>query len=177
MTLAQADVIIPATGLDAIVFWSGAGGTGFGLTHPVESINGIAGPNATITVPTASRITFSLNDFGVSGDALALTLDGVLLNPTSGNFGPDTRGLDATSLFSATYSNILLSAGLHTFELFLTDACCHDGAMNASWSAAVPVPVEASPPTLHHRPRRVGTARLAQEAEGDRLGSWRKRSA
>lgn len=135
-SIAKADAIInPSTGLTANVIWSSPIGTNLGLV-PVSNIGGDATSFASITVAAASFITFSIEDGFVPGDAFALALDGVLLAPTSGKFGPETRGPDATDYYAAIYTNIALSTGSHQFQLFVTDSCCFGGGTTASWSAA-----------------------------------------
>ncbi|MBB3223481.1 PEP-CTERM sorting domain-containing protein [Pseudoduganella umbonata] len=143
-TSAHADITLdPLTGASNIyVNWETEVGTGFFV--PVQIFGGSFGNNAYITVDADETIDFSISDGGIHGDAFALTLDGVLLAPTSGNLGPDTRGPGATSFYSAFYDDIALSAGSHTFRLYVTDACCTSGGTYASFSPVSSVPEPSS---------------------------------
>jgi hypothetical protein len=140
-------IIDPALGASGFTNWMSSVGTGFFV--PVVTFLDASGNSATIDVTTDSTINFSIADGGIPGDAFALQLDGATLTPTSGNLGPDTRGPSATSFFSASFDNIFLSSGSHTFGLFVTDACCNGGGTySAVFSAATPVSSVPEPATV-----------------------------
>ncbi len=150
---AQATVVLdPATGAQDLNFeWGGTAGTG--LYTPIESIGGQAGNLVEITVGLESVIDIFIEDAFIIGDAFAIELDGVLLTPTSGNMGADARGAGATSYYSALYDDVLLTAGTHSFGLFLTDSCCDGGGgADVDFSAATPaastVPLPGALPLL-----------------------------
>jgi len=147
LATAQAAVINPATGLSGNVTVTTTTPE-TGVFKAVDTVAGMAGNTATITVATASFIDFSIADAGIMGDAYALQLDGVTLTPDGGNMGADARGPAATSFFSMFINTIFLSAGLHTFGIFYTDACCNIGiSLNEfEFSAARPVPVPGAIP-------------------------------
>jgi hypothetical protein len=142
---ACADVVInPATGLSASTSWGGAPGTG--LWVALDQIGSGYGNTASITVTGAKSIDLNIFDLYMKGDAFAVQLDGIMLTPTSGNLGADTRGPAATSFYNAFYNDIFLSAGTHSFSFFLTDSCCSGGGGGLTFSpvedaiAAVPEP-------------------------------------
>ncbi|MES9869275.1 MAG: PEP-CTERM sorting domain-containing protein [Sedimenticola sp.] len=136
---AYAGVIDPTTGASGNASWSSPVGTGYHL--PVTSWLGMPGHEHTITVTTDSLIDIHIADRGVMGDAFAIELDSVIIAPTSGSFGADTRGPGATSFFDAMWEDVFLSAGTHTLGLFVTDACCTSGGTHiSSVSAAEAVP-------------------------------------
>ncbi|WP_338771571.1 hypothetical protein [Massilia sp. METH4] len=141
-TTALADITIdPQVGAANVYLkWDAREGTGFMLAVTALGGQDALGNRAYISVDADSTIDFSISDGAVPGDAFAITLDGVLLTPTSGNTGPETRGPFATSFYSAFYDDIALSAGNHTFELFLTDSCCEIGGTWATWSPAAAIP-------------------------------------
>lgn len=139
-------IIDPLTGASGEVYWSGPVGTG--LFHPFDSVFGVAGNTASITLIGDGTLDFSIADLGVMGDAFALQLDGLTLVPTSGNMGLDTRGPSATSFYSAFYDDIFLSAGAHLFGLFLTDSCCDVGGTLADFSAVTPATSVPEPSAL-----------------------------
>lgn len=138
-------ILDPSKGASGPVSWSASSGTG--MFVPFTNVFGTVGNLISITVAGKSTIDFSITDGGAPGDAFALQLDGVTLAPTFGNTGANTRGPGAPVYFSATYDDILLSAGTHDFGLFLTDACCNSGTTTATFSAATPVAAPAAPVT------------------------------
>lgn len=165
-TSAHADITIdPLIGASNFyVGWETEVGTGFFV--PVQSVGdpSMFGNSAYITVDADETIDFSISDGGIHGDAFALTLDGVLLAPTSGNLGPDTRGPGATSFYSAFYDDIALSAGSHTFRLYVTDACCTSGGTFASFSPVSSVPEPSSNTMLAAGLGIVGLAALRRNS-------------
>lgn len=137
---AHADIVVdPGTGASDLPF-TFTGIPDAAQYTPVIIIANTPGNRIFITVGSDATVDFSVRDAFVPGDAFAVELDSVRLSPTSGNLGSDTRGSDATSYFTAYFDNLFLSAGSHTFSLFLTDACCTIGSAYASISAATPVP-------------------------------------
>lgn len=143
-------VIDPNTGLSGSVTVNPSM-IGPAFFDPVDFINADAGNTATINVAVDSVIDFRIQDLGQFGDAFALQLDGFTLAPTSGNLGPDTRGPGATSYFDGMWSNIFLSAGLHTFGIFHTAGCCNVATLNSfefSAARATAVPLPAALPLM-----------------------------
>lgn len=137
---AHADVVVdPGTGATDLSF-TFAGTPDASQYTPVILIDQTPGNNIFVTVGNDSTVNFSVRDAFAPGDAFAVELDSVRLTPSSGNLGSDTRGSEATSYFTAYFDNLFLSAGSHTFSLFLTDTCCISGSAFASISAATPVP-------------------------------------
>jgi hypothetical protein len=136
-----ATILDPTTSANLYVEWATPVGTE--MFTPVKTF-GTFGNTASITLATPGTIDFSIADGGIEGDAFALQLDGITLVPTSGNLGVNTRGPGASAFYSAFYNDIFLSAGSHTFGLFVTDACCTAGGTDANFSAvtaaAVPEP-------------------------------------
>lgn len=125
---AQALYVISPSGESGIFFtWTSPIGTDF--KEPVFDINSELGSTAQITVPTASLIDIIIGDPVLSqpGDAFEIELNGSVLTPTGGALGPNTRGPGATSFFLAEYDGVFLPAGVNTFEIFVTDACCDEG--------------------------------------------------
>jgi len=86
-----------------------------------------------ITLAEDSIISlFMVDDCCVSGDEFGLVIDGSAAAwTTSGYVG---------SLYSASATDIFLSAGAHTFDLTVTADCCGSGAGSWSMSAATAVP-------------------------------------
>jgi hypothetical protein len=137
---AHADIVVdPSTGAKDLMF-TFTGVPDASQYTPVIIIDNTPGNNIFITVGNDSTVNFSVRDAFVPGDAFAVELDSVRLTPSSGNLGSDTRGSEATSYYTAFFDNLFLSAGTHTFSLFVTDACCTTGSAFASISAATPVP-------------------------------------
>ena len=142
---AHADIVIdPGTGASDLPF-TFAGIPDAPQYTPVLLIDNTPGNRLLITVGNDYTVNFSVRDAFVPGDAFAVELDSVRLTPDSGNLGSDTRGSDAASYYTAFFDNLFLSAGTHTFSLFLTDTCCTAGSAFASISAATPVPPAGVP--------------------------------
>lgn len=139
-------VLTPAVGQSPSTSWGGSPGTGMWVA--LSALGGSAGNIASITVGSASTIDVSIFDAGVMGDAFAIQLDGVTLTPTSGNLGANTRGPGASAFYSAFYNNVFLSAGSHSFAVFLTDSCCSGGGSSMSFSAVSPAAVVPEPTSI-----------------------------
>lgn len=118
---AQAAVVIdPNTGRSGIFRFTALG--------PIESIDGIAGSTLTVNVGAPGTIDAFLQDCCAIGDIFELRLNNVALTPTTTS-GP------GPGLFEAFYDDILLAAGLNTFEIFLTATCCATGDADYEFSA------------------------------------------
>ncbi|MEA1080271.1 PEP-CTERM sorting domain-containing protein [Marinobacter sp. ASW11-75] len=90
-----------------------------------------------ITVATDALIDVAIDDCCVIGDEFAVVLDGSVQTWTSANPG-------AGSLFSGSLVGLFLSAGTHSFDFMLTEACCSSGGGSYSFSAVRGVPEPGS---------------------------------
>ena len=161
---AQAAVIDPNAGLSGSLT-ADPSTPGVGLFLPVDTVAGMPGNTATITVAADSLIDFIIADDGVPGDAFALQLNGVTLAYQGGNLGPSTRGPGATDLFSAFITSILLPAGVNVFSFFYTDACCDAFTLNNfQFSAVRPVPVPGALPLFLTAVAAMGLRRRRRSA-------------
>ncbi len=145
----HAATIDPLSGLSGSVTADTTPDTGF--YQPVDTVAGMAGNTATITVGTSGYIDFGMRDEGVRGDAFAIELNGAYVAPTDGRLGPNTRGPGATRYFWMRADDIYLTAGTHTFSFFVTDACCDRTTLNRfRFSEFRPseIPVPAALPLL-----------------------------
>jgi len=94
-----------------------------------------------ITVVSDSLIDVSVFDCCVIGDEFALLLDGVEVPWTDSNPGD-------SSLFFGEATDLFLSAGTHTFDFLLTEACCSSGGGSYSFSAVSDAPASVTEPAI-----------------------------
>ena len=135
LPVSQADaaeiVIDPLTGGFGDFFWDARlTGTDLGVSIPIDDFY-------STTVADDSTIDVTLDDCCIPGDAFALYLDGFLVAPTFSVGGGGVGG----SGFSGLWTAVPLSAGVHFFDIFVTDSCCVGLGQGAyAFSAATSVP-------------------------------------
>lgn len=137
--------IDPSAGASGDFYWD-SDQTGTGLSMPITSIDSydltVDGDEFwTITTGSAATIDASIIDCCVAGDGFALLLNGSMVAPTTSSGGGGPGG----GIFSATWTGIFLSAGMHRFDVIVTDSCCTGPGMGSyTFSgltrAAVPAP-------------------------------------
>jgi hypothetical protein len=134
MNTSQAAVVVdPGTGGSYTFFFDALG--------PITGISGFPGETTwSMTVGSTSSLSFATaTDCCTVGDEFGLIFDGAAV-------AWDTETTTGGGFFEGSMSDLLLTAGTHTFGLVLTAACCSSGGAFMEFGTATAVPVPAALP-------------------------------